>query len=35
MTPAAQAEAYYIGGEWMEVVHMIEEKVKGEVDGQR
>ena len=26
---------YMLGGEWMEVVHMIEEKVKGEVDGQR
>lgn len=26
---------YMLGGEWMEVVHMIEEKVKGEVDEQR
>lgn len=26
---------YMLGGEWMEVVHMIEEKVRGEADGQR
>lgn len=26
---------YMLGGEWMEIVHMIEEKVKGEVDEQR
>lgn len=26
---------YMLGGEWMEVVHMIEEKVNGEIDGQR
>ena len=26
---------YMLGGEWMEVVHMIEEKVNGEVDEQR